>query len=116
MVPFSLQIHVFIGGDADPGVAIAIIAPISSNFLINDCVEVFVSLGQGHMRLGLATAEIHLLAVVVSVLLFLVHTSFALVDDDPTLFHGVIAIPVVLAIVTSLAIGMMLWRILSPVM
>eukprot|EP00957_Ditylum_brightwellii_P034944 2648201-Ditylum_brightwellii.AAC.1 len=127
MVMFSLQIHVFIGGVADPGVAIAILAFVairqdgqslklvefflffavksSSNFLTDDCMDVCVFIGQCLTRLGLVTVEMHLLALTGFFLPFMAHASFAPVDGDFALLHGVVAIPMVLAIVTSLAIG-----------
>eukprot|EP00957_Ditylum_brightwellii_P076356 5803096-Ditylum_brightwellii.AAC.2 len=45
------------------------------------------------MRLGLVTAEMHLLALVGSVLPFMVCASFVPVDGDSTLICCVVAIP-----------------------
>eukprot|EP00957_Ditylum_brightwellii_P092070 7009813-Ditylum_brightwellii.AAC.1 len=113
MAPFSLQIHIFIGSVADPGVAIAILALVAigqdgqslklvepllfyvfkscSNFLIDYCVEVFAFIGQGLTRLVLTTVEMYFLALTGSALPFTVCASFALIDGDPKLFHGVVA-------------------------
>eukprot|EP00957_Ditylum_brightwellii_P072810 5533634-Ditylum_brightwellii.AAC.1 len=141
MAPFSLRIHLFIRCVADPGVNVAVIVLVvfdttrqdglslkcveillflvfkrCGDFLINDCVEVFVSIRQGLTRLGLATAETHLLILAGSVLPFMMCASFVLVHCDPVLICQVVAIPMVLEIVMSLAIGVMSWRILSPIM
>eukprot|EP00957_Ditylum_brightwellii_P013861 1044533-Ditylum_brightwellii.AAC.1 len=68
------------------------------------------------MRLGLATAGMHLLTLVGSVLPFMMCASFASVHCDPALIFWVVAIPMVLAIVMSSTIRMASWRILSAFM